>query len=316
MILTVTPNPALDVTYTLGQLVPNSVLRPSAVHRRAGGKGVNVARVLHAVGQDTVALLPVGTGDGELLRAELVDSGVPHEFVGTGGATRRTTTLLSTVDDTVTLLNEPGSRLSEMEWQELADAVHRLLPSASVLVCSGSLPPESRTDAYAQLIRMATRAGVPSVLDTSGAALLEGVAAGPAVVKPNASELRECTGLDDPLAAARALRARGADAVLVSLGPDGLLACTGEGVWRARPSRPLRGNTTGAGDAAVAGIALELAARSSWPRVLRQAVALSSAAVLGPLAGDVDLEYHRRELRAVAVEEVDLEDGHAAGVNR
>lgn len=310
MILTVTPNPAVDVTYVLDALVPDTVHRPVSVHRRAGGKGLNVARVLHAVGRETLAIAPAGGADGRLLREELADSGVPHEIVAGQGNTRRTTTLLSTSDGSVTLVNEPGPVLSEVDWEQIVAAVAGRLAATSVLVCSGSLPPGAPGDGYARLIRLAAAAGVPAVLDTSGPALRAGVEAGPAVVKPNAEELREVTGLADPSAAAGELRTLGAGAVLVSLGPAGLLASTSTGEWLARPSAVLAGNTTGAGDAAVAGIALELAEGARWPSVLRRAVALSAAAVLGPLAGDLDIEHYRRELRAVTVEEV-----HAPGVN-
>ncbi|QFU90012.1 1-phosphofructokinase family hexose kinase [Amycolatopsis sp. YIM 10] len=300
MIVTVTANPALDVTYRVGALEPGAVIRPAEVRKRAGGKGFNVARVLHALGREVLALGPVGGADATLIREDLAAAGIPHRLTGIAGVTRRTTALVA--PDAVTLVNEPGPRLSEVEWGQVAGEVARQLEHADVLVCSGSLPPGAPSDGYAHLIGLARKAGVPVVLDTSGEALREGIRAGPDVVKPNADELRELT--DDP----HELRARGAGAVLVSLGADGMLAATPDGTWLARPSRKLGGNTTGAGDAAVAGIALN--PRQDWPAVLRQAVALSAAAVLGPLAGDVDLDHYRRELGAVTVEET-----HATGVN-
>ncbi|AXB42677.1 1-phosphofructokinase family hexose kinase [Amycolatopsis albispora] len=300
MIVTVTANPALDVTYRIGALEPGAVIRPAEVRKRAGGKGINVARVLHALGRETLAIAPVGGTDAELFREDLAAAGIPHRLTAIDGATRRTTALVA--PDDVTLVNEPGPRMSEVDWQRLTGEVGKHLEHAGVLVCSGSLPPGAPLDGYAQLIVLAKNAGVPTVLDTSGEALREGIKSGPDVVKPNADELRELTG--DP----HELRAGGAGAVLVSLGPRGMLAATADGTWLARPSRKLDGNTTGAGDAAVAGIAMNL--HRSWPEVLRHAVALSAAAVLGPLAGDADLAHYRRELGAVTVEET-----HATGVN-
>lgn len=188
--------------------------------------------------------------------------------------------------------------------------VHGLLDHASVLVCAGSLPPGVPSDAYAELIGLAHRHGVTAILDTSGAALSAGIVARPHLVKPNVEELREVTGIDDPLAGARELRLRGAGAVLASLGAAGLLLVAERGAWRARPTHPVRGNTTGAGDAAVAGAALEMAGGRPWPEVLRRAVAVSASAVLGPFAGDIDLDHHRREHSAVTVEEI-----HAACVD-
>ncbi|MFE6610506.1 1-phosphofructokinase family hexose kinase [Amycolatopsis sp. NPDC057786] len=291
MIVTVTPNTALDVTYTVDGLRPGDVHRVREVRHRAGGKGVNVARVLHTLGADVRAVFTAGGSTGAAVVGDLAAAGIPAGVVPIGGETRRTTTVLAG-DGSVTLLNEPGPRLTGDEWQALAAAVRSRKPE--VLVCSGSLPPGA--GGYAGLFGDA-----PSILDTSGAALLAGLAGKPSVVKPNADELREVTGLRDPVAAAAELRKAGAGAVVVSLGPEGLLAVTGSGTWHAAPSTVLRGNTTGAGDAVVAALALGLSRVEPWPDILRRAVALSGAAVLGPLAGDVDLAHYQAEQGLVAV---------------
>ncbi|HEY2059460.1 MAG TPA: 1-phosphofructokinase family hexose kinase [Amycolatopsis sp.] len=295
MILTVTPNTALDVTYTVDSLVPDQVHRVSAVRQRAGGKGINVARVLYALGADTRAVALAGGATGSSVAQELAASGVPAELVPIAGETRRTTTVLSADDHAVTLFNEPGPVITAGEWAALAAAAARHRPE--VLVCSGSLPPGAPPDGYAQL----AATGVPTVLDTSGDALLAGLAGRPAVVKPNARELFEVTGIRDVETAAAELRKAGAGAVVVSLGRDGLLAVTAAGTWHAAPPAELSGNATGAGDAAVAGIALGICRHEPWPQLLRRAVALSGAAVLGPLAGDVDLPHYHREHPRVAV---------------
>jgi tagatose 6-phosphate kinase len=300
MILTVTPNCALDVTYTVDALRPDSVHRVKEIRKRAGGKGINVARVLHALGAQTFAVGTAGGAAGEEFTRELTEADLPGELVPIAGETRRTMTVLSTTDNAVTLFNEPGPELDAREWAAFVDVVRGQVGSADVLVCSGSLPPGVPTDGYAELLALAD--GIPTVLDTSGAALHAGLAGRPSVVKPNAEELFEATGLAEPIEAAAKLCDAGVGAVLVSLGPEGLLACTESGVWQAKPSAPLTGNTTGAGDAAVAGIALELARGGCWPDVVRRAVALSCAAVLGPLAGDVDLDHYLRELPAVRVQ--------------
>ncbi|WP_037313384.1 1-phosphofructokinase family hexose kinase [Amycolatopsis orientalis] len=291
MIVTVTPNAALDVTYTVDGLRAGDVHRVSDVRSRAGGKGVNVARVLHALGADVRAILTAGGATGTAVVDDLTAVGVAADVVPIGGETRRTTTVLA-ADGSVTLLNEPGPWLADEEWQALASAVRAR--NADVLVCSGSLPPGAGS--YAALLGTSR-----SILDTSGDALLAGLAGRPSVVKPNADELREVTGLRDPVAAAVELRKAGAGAVVVSLGAEGLLAVTGSGTWHAAPSTVLTGNTTGAGDAVVAALALGLSRADSWPDILRRAVALSGAAVLGPLAGDVDLAHYQAEQGLVAV---------------
>ena len=168
-------------------------------------------------------------------------------------------------------------------------------------MCSGSLPPEAAQDGYAELVRLAHARSVPVLVDTSGPALLAAARAGADVVKPNDAELRETLGESDPDTGARRLRDEGAGAVVVSLGARGMLAVTGEGSWRAAPPYPVRGNATGAGDAAVAALVLGMASGQPWPDRLRTAVALSAAAVAAPVAGSVDRAVFTELLGAVTL---------------
>ncbi|MEV4545931.1 1-phosphofructokinase family hexose kinase [Micromonospora echinaurantiaca] len=294
MIVTVTLNPALDITHTVASLVPHSSHRVTDVAAQAGGKGVNVARVLHALGLPTVAVAFRGGRTGAAVAADLDRHGIAHRLVDTAGESRRTFTVVDRGSGDATVFNEAGPAVSGAEWQALREQVHRLLAGASVLVLSGSLPPGLPDTAYAQLAGAAARAGVPVILDAAGPPLRAGVAAGPDVVKPNATELAEATGLPDPLAAAEALRAAGARAVVASLGPAGLLAVTPDGTFRAEPPAPLAGNPTGAGDSVVAAIAAGIHTGTSWPHRLADAVALSAATVTAPRAGQFDADtYHR-----------------------
>lgn len=294
MIVTVTLNPALDITHTVASLVPHSSHRVTDVAAQAGGKGVNVARVLHALGLPTVAVAFRGGLTGAAVAADLDRHGIAHRLVDTAGESRRTFTVVDLGSGDATVFNEAGPAVSGAEWQALREQVHRLLTGASVLVLSGSLPPGLPDTAYAQLAGAAARAGVPVILDAAGPPLRAGVTAGPDVVKPNATELAEATGLPDPLAAAEALRAAGARAVVASLGPAGLLAVTPDGTFRAEPPAPLAGNPTGAGDSVVAAIAAGIHTGTSWPHRLADAVALSAATVKAPRAGQFDADtYHR-----------------------
>ncbi len=303
MILTVTLNAALDVTYHVPTLVPGGTHRAEPSGARAGGKGVTVARGLHALGHDTLVTGFAGGDTGSAIRADLAAAGIQEALVEPSAPARRTVTIVSTKDDSATAFNEPGPRLSIEDWMWFTDRYHELASRAEVVVLSGSLPPGLPDHVYAQLLG-ATR--TPAILDTSGPPLLEGVAARPRVVKPNADELA-ATGVADPVVAARRLRERGAGAVVASRGADGLLAVTGHGSWRAAAPEPLRGNPTGAGDACVAALAAGLATGSPWPAQLANAVALSAAAVACPLAGDVDLDIYRSLVPLVSVEDLDAD---------
>jgi tagatose 6-phosphate kinase len=298
VILTVTLNAALDVTYQVPALRIGAAHRPSAVATRAGGKGINVARVLKALGHETMVSGLVGGQTGAAIRADVMVAGLREALFEMAGPSRRTVTIVS--DGAATAINEPGPPVSISDWADFVGGYHQLAARASVVVLSGSLPPNLPDDAYAQLIRATS---TPTVLDTSGPALLAGLAARPDVVKPNAAELVETTGLTDPVAAARTLLDRGAGAVVASLGAAGMLAVTPAGRWRAAPPEPLRGNPTGAGDAGVAALAAGFAL--DWPARLAEAVAVSAAAVPCPLAGDIDLDTCRRLRPAITVEELD-----------
>jgi tagatose 6-phosphate kinase len=367
MILTVTLNTALDITYHTSALVPHRTHRVSEVVERPGGKGLNVARVLSALGHETVVTGFAGGRTGDVLR-ELLGyragptaqggparyggsgalprflgssegagsdrrSGVPARpgspadprglgdpggaaFAGTtatrlvdellpiSGSTRRTIAVVDEKTGDTTQLNEPGPAVSATEWAGFLSHYDLLLRhGAEAVALCGSLPPGIHVGAYAELIRRARAVGVPVLLDTSGEPLRRGVAARPDLVKPNADELARLTGSREPLRATYDARRRGAHSVVTSLGPDGILAATAEGVWRAAPPTRARGNPTGAGDSAVAGLLSGLVENLPWPARLSRAVALSTATILAPAAGEYDARVYEDLLPRIVVTE-------------
>ena len=294
MIVTVTPNPALDLTWHVDRIVQGETHRADAGIARAGGKGLNVARVAHAQGASVLALATSGGATGVEFAAELASSPVPHELVPVQGATRRSVALVDEHLGDTTIVNERGINPTTQEWEALKAAVVRALRAPAtkatkpVLVLSGSLPPGAPDDLLPTLIRIGRDAGAIVIADTSGPALLAAADAGATVLKPNAAELAEATGIADPIAGACELLHRGASLVLLSRGADGMLAVTADEVVRARLAHPLAGNPTGAGDAAVAACAVLMAQGEKDPTVLlRRATAWSAAAVLMPLAGEI-----------------------------
>ena len=308
MILVIALNPALDVTHHVPGVDWSGVNRPRQVWARPGGKGLNVARTLQALGSETAVIGLAGGVTGDAVRAGLAEAGVPARFVSIAGETRRTFAVVDTARHETALFNEPGPRVSAGEWAALIVMYEKSLAGSSAVVLSGSLPAGLAADSYAGLAARAAEAGVPAVLDAEGPALLHGAAGGPAIVKPNLAELERTVGrsLSGPdlaatAAAARELRAAGAGAVVVSLGGDGLFAVTGDGTWHAAPPGRVAGNPTGAGDAVVAGLAHGLALGSPWPERLRQAAALGTAAVAAPAAGQFDPADYARALAGVSV---------------
>ncbi|MEU2929803.1 1-phosphofructokinase family hexose kinase [Streptomyces sp. NPDC007251] len=302
MILTVTLNTALDLTYRVRSLRPHASHRVSEVVERAGGKGVNVARVLAALGHEVTVTGFAGGGTGREIRDRLAGvPGLTDALVPVAGPTRRTIAVVDELSGDTTQLNEPGPQIAPAEWGAFLDRYDELLPSASAVALCGSLPPGVPVGAYASLVRVARAHRVPVLLDTSGEPLRRGVAARPDLVKPNADELAELTGSHEPLRATQDARRRGAHAVVASLGPQGLLAVTPEGRWRAAPPAAVHGNPTGAGDSAVAGLLSGLVQQLPWPDRLARAVALSTATVRAPAAGEFDRAAYEELLERVAV---------------
>lgn len=286
MILTVTLNPAIDVTYYLDTLVRNAGLRVDRVLERAGGKGVNVARVAAACGAHVCATGLAGGRRGEQLRAGL---GVRDEFWQVGGETRQTVNIVETGRAGLpTELREPGPVITAAEWDGFTGRFAALAAEADVVVMSGSLPPGVPVDAYAVLTSLTRSVSTARVIvDTGGEALRHACAAGPDLVKPNEAELTAAVPTtEDRLARASRLRDAGAAAVVVSLGRAGSVAVTPDGSWRVSHDAVPGGNPVGAGDALVAGLALGV--RDDWPTALRRASGLAMASVLATSAGQVD----------------------------
>lgn len=314
MILTVTLNAALDLTYRVPRLTPHSTHRVREVTERPGGKGLNVSRVLATLGHTTTATGFAGGDTGRELRGLLARTpGVTDALVPVAGRTRRTVGVVDESSGDTTQLNEPGPHISAEEWEGFLGTYRALLQAApgqrrdrteAVALC-GSLPPGVPVGAYAALVREARTAGVPVLLDTSGEPLRRGLAARPDVVKPNAHELAGITGTTEPLRAARAAQRRGASAVAASLGEEGMLLVTRDGAWSAGVPERLAGNPTGAGDSAVAGLLSGLAEGLPWPERLARAVALSAATVRAHAAGEFDAETYDRLLPEVRVKAVE-----------
>ncbi|MEW2610604.1 1-phosphofructokinase family hexose kinase [Streptomyces sp. NPDC047880] len=302
MILTVTLNTALDITYRVRSLRPHASHRVSEVTERPGGKGVNVARVLAALGHEVTVTGFTGGATGRVVQERLTAvPGVVDALVPITGTTRRTIAVVDERTGDTTQLNEPGPTVLPAEWSAFQEAYEDLLPSASAVALCGSLPPGVPVGAYAGLIRTARSFSVPVLLDTSGEPLRRGVAARPDIIKPNAGELAELTGSHEPLRATQDARRRGAGAVVASLGPAGLLAVTREGRWQAAPPASFRGNPTGAGDSAVAGLLSALVEHHPWPTRLTRATALAAATVNAPTAGEFDRGLYEELLTRVTV---------------
>ncbi|MDR5700486.1 1-phosphofructokinase family hexose kinase [Agromyces aerolatus] len=292
--LTLTLNAALDVTYRVDELIVGQSHRVEAVSSRAGGKGVNVARVLRQLGRKVVVSGLVAGEVGEGIRADVVGAGMTEAFVSAEGESRRTVTIVDARG--ATAFNESGAAMTLPDWTSAERKMRSLMKGSNVIVASGSLPPCAPEDAYANLTEAAHSHGGRIIVDASGPALLHAARAGADVLKPNAGELLEstgCTSVDDGV---DALLDLGAGAVAASLGAEGLIVRSRSGSVRARPIRGVSGNATGAGDAVVAALAIALDSGWTLAESALFAVSLSAAAVAHPLAGSFDADVFGERL--------------------
>lgn len=301
MIVTLTANPSLDRTIGLpGTLVRGAVHRTATTTVDPGGKGINVARVLHDARLPVLAVLPAD--DGDPLLAALDEHTIPYRAVPSTGAVRVNTTIAEP-DGTTTKLNEPGTVCSAEALDTLRRTLLDRADGATWTVLSGSLPPGIPDGFYAELVTELRRCGCRIAVDTSEAPLLA-LAAGfprsaPDLIKPNVDELAQLTGSDPRLledaaaagdvepavTAGRALVERGVGAVLVTLGAAGAVLVTADGAWRAGAPPVVARSTVGAGDSSLAGYLVAERGGAAPAERLRYAVAYGSAAVSLPGTG-------------------------------
>ena len=280
MIVTVTPNPAIDRIVVVRGFRGAAINRATVERIDIGGKGINVARNRARLGCEVVATGFLGTDAVRAVVPTLAAGGIHTDFVGVPGDIRVNLKILDPARAEETEINEAGPFVSDGMLDDLLEKLHRLARRCSVMVFSGSLPPGAPDDFYARCIRIAATAGVKTVLDTAGAPLRHGINAAPDLVKPNQAETEELLGGSaiDPVLAARRLRECGAQTVVVSLGAAGAVSASASGIWRTAPPELAVRNTVGAGDAMVAALAFALSQSLPAPDALRAATALSAAA--------------------------------------
>ena len=296
-ILTLTMNPALDVTYELDELSLHQVNKVKNKWEDPGGKGINVSKVLAALDQETLCWTLLGGPVGEQVLNLLRQQPFSVQHVSIAGATRQNIKLK--VGKQHIEINEPGPRISSKEITRFEKKFVADLLRAKVLVLSGSLPLGIPVDYYAHLIEKGSRSGLKVILDTSGEPLRQGLAAGPVLVKPNRAELEDLlniqlAGSAEIVAAARQVVAMGAENVLVSLGSEGAILVNSRGSWESRAPRVNLVSPLGAGDSMVASCAACMAAAEyTDSRMLQIATAAGTAAVEQP--GSREPEWKRIE---------------------
>jgi 6-phosphofructokinase 2 len=285
-IVTLTMNPALDIATATDRVVPTHKLRCAAPRYDPGGGGINVARAVHALGGDALAIFPAGGSAGEMIRRLLREEGVPHQAVAIAGFTRESLAIEERRSGKQYRFILPGPVIGPQDQERCLDALSRAAPEADYIVASGSLPLGVPGDFYARVAELAKRRGKRFVLDTSGPALKE-AGHGIYLLKPSLRELeeligRQIVGEHGEEEAARQVIAEGrSEVVVVSLGARGALVANGKESARL-PAIPTQGKSTvGAGDSMLAGVVLGLCRGLVLREAVRFGVAAGTAALLG-----------------------------------
>ncbi len=288
-IVTLTLNPAMDLSTTAARVEPTRKLRCSLPHYDPGGGGINVARVVATLGGDALAVYPGGGPFGDLLERTLAGLGVPQRRVPIAGDTRES----FTVDEGASGLQYrfvlPGPELSAVEQQACLDAIAALDPRPSWLVLSGSFPPGVAPMFFDQVVAQAQRIGARLVLDCSGEALRHAGQRGAIhLLKPSLSELAtlaggKVEGVAAQEAALRELIGRGvAEVIVLSLGGEGAVLASKEGIERFAPLDVPVCSAVGAGDSMVGAMVLALSRGWSLPAAVRYGIAAGSATLMRP----------------------------------
>ncbi|MBN2908500.1 1-phosphofructokinase family hexose kinase [Polycladomyces sp. WAk] len=308
MILTVTLNAAIDQTWIVPDFRVHAIHRSRRVIRQPGGKGVNVARVLHALGTNVCATGFVGGQNGRWMMKALESDGIPSDFVWIGKETRTCLTFLDPDHGTQTEVLEPGPTVSEVEWHQLTAKVATWAERSSMVACCGSLPPGVPEDAYGELIRIARSRGATVWLDTSGKALQNGWAVRPDGIKVNQDEAGHLLGKvvssrAETIAAARQLVRDAGQTVIVTAGVQGLAAVVGGETYWVTPPTVQAVNPVGSGDAFLAGWLSATHQRKSREEALALATACAAANALRETAG-IEKQQVSVLLKEVRVEKV------------
>lgn len=288
-IVTLTMNPALDVSSTVDRVVPEHKMRCGPSRYDPGGGGVNVSRAIRNLGGHSVAIYPLGGPTGQAYRGYLEEAGIVGRVITIAGSTRESFTVDETSTGEQFRFVLQGPTLREPEWRACMSVVGDHLPVGGFLVASGSLPPGVPVDFYAQLARICAEHDVKVVVDASGPALVAALEEGVYLIKPSRDELAGLIGADADLGleeqvdAARGIVASGrSQVVALTLGGAGAVLVSADGALHLPTPRVELASAVGAGDAFLGALVLRLAEGRSLADAFCTAVAAGSATAMLP----------------------------------
>lgn len=286
MVYTITLNPALDRTLWLEKIQPDESNRIEKEQRYAGGKGIDVSKVLTSLDVSNKALGFVGGFAGEELEGRLLNEGMSCDFIRISRETRTNIIVNDMSTGSQTVFSASGPEIKPYELMQMIHKVEKL-EKPDIVIISGSLPPGIHPEIYRKIIEIAKSREAKVILDTDGDALKVGIQGFPDTIKPNVHELSRLVDMklitmDEIIRAAQSVHKQGVGIVLVSMGAKGILLFSRKERYLASPPKVKVKNTIGAGDSAVAGFVYGLVRGKSLKKALINAVAAGTATTLRP----------------------------------
>jgi 1-phosphofructokinase len=295
MIITITLNPAVDKTIEIDDFCVGSVNRVSTQRTDAGGKGINVSKVIRSLEGSSKAVGILGGTAGTFIKEYMDSQGIENDFVFIEGETRTNIKIVDNLRRTNTDINEPGPDVKPDDIERVREKVLNSLDDTSVVVFSGSVPANVDKSIYGKWITEAKKAGAKTILDADGELLKKGIEAGPFLIKPNIHELEKLFGTElkdikETEKLARGLIENyGIEMVAVSLGERGAIFLNKKSSVLVHGIKVDVKSTVGAGDSMVAALAYSIDRAGSFEKAITLAVAAGTANVM--TAGSQAAEY-------------------------
>lgn len=311
MITTVTLNVSLDKAYRINTVVESGkVIRVSSCNNTAGGKGLNVSRVVDICGEKVLATGFVGGNIGNLVEELLEKDNIDNKFVHVKSETRNCINILDENNISTEFL-ESGEMIYDNEVEKFISEFDKIIDLSDVITISGSIPKGVPIDIYSTLIKMIKEKGKKVILDTSNQPLKEGIKALPTMIKPNSEEIEMLLGLSisnktELLESAINLHKKGIELVVVSLGKDGALLVCDEGIYHGKPPKLEVVNTVGCGDSMVAAFAVGLSRGYSYKECLKYAISISAANAMSSSTGSFEKEMAEEIYDNVEIKDIDF----------
>jgi len=296
MITTITLNPAVDKTIEINNFSVGNVNRVASIRLDAGGKGINVSKVIKNLGAESKAMGILSGKSGQFIKEYLDGIKILNDFIFTEGETRTNIKVVDMLNHTNTDINEAGSQASLKDLNEVSDKIFNNINSEDILILSGSVPSNVDKNIYGNWITKAKEKGAKTILDADGELLKYGILSGPYLVKPNIDELegmfnKKINGIPEIAEIAKSLLDYGIAIVAVSIGSEGAVFVNKECSIYARGLKVDVKSTVGAGDSMVAALAYSIQQGLSFEATVKLAVATGAANVMtsGTEASDIKI---------------------------